>query len=100
MLKATSYWQVMLQTARFLRQEGDQLELVLRVRLGQNASFAFLKPGSPLHDYYRWLVHAEPQVCGSSLSGPSQRHTQAALIRLLSRLCVHPTKVKGSLKQA
>ena len=70
MLKTTLYWQVMLQTARFLRQEGDHLELVLRVRQGQNASFAFLKPGSPLHDYYRWLVHAEPQVCGSSLSGP------------------------------
>ena len=70
-LKTVLYWQVMLQTAKFVRQEGGQLELVLRVRQGQNASFAFLKPDGPLHDYYRWLVHAEPQVCGSRLSGPS-----------------------------
>lgn len=56
------YVQVMMQTARFVRQEGDQLELVLRIRQGHNASFRFLKPDSHLHDYYRWLVHAEPQV--------------------------------------
>ena len=54
--------QVMMQTARFVRQEGDQLELVLRIRQGRNASFRFLKPDSHLYDYYRWLVHAEPQV--------------------------------------
>ena len=54
--------QVMLQTSRFVRQEGAQLELVLRVRQGQNAAFSFLKPDSPLHGYYRWLVNAQPQV--------------------------------------
>ncbi len=54
--------QVMLQTSRFVGAEGAQLELVLRVRQGQNAAFSFLKPDSPLHGYYRWLVNAQPQV--------------------------------------
>ena len=67
-------WQVMLQTSRFVGQEGAQLELVLRVRQGQNAAFSFLKPGSPLHGYYRWLVHAQPQVSDpllhSSIASP------------------------------
>ena len=58
--------QVMMQTARFVRHEGDQLELVLRIRQGHNVSFTFLKPDSPLYDYYRWLVQAQPQVCISS----------------------------------
>ena len=51
-----------MQTARFVRQEGDQLELVLRIRQGRNVSFSFLRPDSPLYEYYRWLVHAQPQV--------------------------------------
>ena len=54
--------QVMLQTSRFVGAEGPQLELVLRVRQGQNAAFSFLKPDSPLHGYYRWLVNAQPQA--------------------------------------
>jgi hypothetical protein len=69
----------MLQTAKFVRQEGDQLELVLRVRQGQNASFAFLKPDSQLHEYYRWLVHAQPQVCSSRLSNSSPSLTRNQL---------------------
>ena len=54
--------QVLLQTSRFVGGEGAQLELVLRVRQGQNAAFSFLRPDSPLHGYYRWLVDAQPQV--------------------------------------
>ena len=68
-------WQVMLQTSRFVGQEGAQLELVLRVRQGQNAAFGFLKPDSPLHGYYRWLVHAQPQV-----SGPPLLHSSTATL--------------------
>ena len=60
-----------MQTARFVRQEGDQLELVLRIRQGHNASFTFLRPDSPLYDYYRWLVHAQPQVSVSSQNLPT-----------------------------
>ena len=52
----------MMQTASFVRQEGAQLELVLRVRQGQNANFSFLRPDSSLYDYYRWLVDTQPQV--------------------------------------
>ena len=59
-----------MQTAKFVRQEGDQLELVLRIRQGHNASFSFLRPDSPLYDYYRWLVQAQPQVMIPFASSP------------------------------
>ena len=67
---AAWFCQVMLQTSRFVGQEGAQLELVLRVRQGQNAAFSFLKPDSQLHGYYRWLVNAQPQVTTPCCTGP------------------------------
>lgn len=78
-----------MQTARFVRHEGDQLELVLRIRQGHNASFAFLRPDSPLYDYYRWLVHAQPQV---SILSDKLVHIAHLLGRVMTEpaLCTTP----------
>ena len=54
--------QVMLNTSRFVAEAGGQAELVLRVRQATNPNFAFLKPDHRLHPYFRWLLHARPQV--------------------------------------
>ena len=54
--------QVMLNTSRFVAEAGGQAELVLRVRQGTNPHFAFMKPDHRLHPYFRWLLHARPQV--------------------------------------
>ena len=94
-----------MQTANFVRQEGGQLELVLRVRQAQNASFGFLKPDSPLHDYYRWLVHAKPQVPDSAQSQHSngQFHEARDLLQgpplitfRFCKSCKHTLRVHGT----
>lgn len=54
--------QVMMQTARFVRESGGHSELVLRVRQASNPNFTFLRPDDPRHPYFQWLVSADPQV--------------------------------------
>ena len=54
----------MLNTARFVAEAGGQAELVLRARQATNPHFAFLRPGSALQPYFRWLVRVQPQVRG------------------------------------
>lgn len=57
--------QIMVQTAKFVRESGGHSELVLRVRQAANPNFAFLRPDDPRHAYFRWLVTADPQVLDS-----------------------------------
>ena len=63
----------MLNTARFVAEAGGQAELVLRARQSTNPHFAFLRPDSRLQPYFRWLVRAQPQVCGHSLLAVRQK---------------------------
>lgn len=53
----------MIETARFVRKGGGQVEVLLRVRQASNPTFTFLLPGNALYPYYRWIVDANPQVC-------------------------------------
>ncbi|CAL8465992.1 g5528 [Coccomyxa elongata] len=52
---------IMMQTAKFVRESGGHSELVLRVRQAANPNFAFLRPDDPRHAYFRWLVTADSQ---------------------------------------
>ena len=54
--------QIMVQTAKFVRESKGHSELVLRVRQASNPNFAFLRPDDLRHPYFRWLVTADPQV--------------------------------------
>ncbi|WIA30002.1 hypothetical protein OEZ86_000099 [Tetradesmus obliquus] len=53
--------QIISQTAQFVRSNGGQVELLLRVKHGANPNFAFLRPDDRLFPYYRWLVEQAPQ---------------------------------------
>lgn len=54
--------QIMMQTAKFVRESGGHSELVLRVRQASNPNFAFLRPDDPRQPYFQWLVTTDPQV--------------------------------------
>ncbi|BDA48235.1 probable splicing factor, suppressor of white-apricot homolog at N-terminal half [Coccomyxa sp. Obi] len=63
---------IMVQTAKFVRESGGHSELVLRVRQAANPNFAFLRPDDPRHPYFCWLVTADPQdVVHDSREGES-----------------------------
>ena len=55
--------QIVIETARFVRKGGGQVEVLLRVRQASNPTFSFLQPGDPGYPYYRWIVDANPEVC-------------------------------------
>lgn len=54
--------QIILQTAKYVRQSGGQTEFVLRVKQASNPNFQFLDPTSQQHAYFRWLVSTKPEV--------------------------------------
>eukprot|EP00983_Pelagomonas_calceolata_P020728 651500-Pelagomonas_calceolata.AAC.2 len=54
--------QIIIETARFVRKGGGQVEVLLRVRQSSNPTFTFLLPGDPGYPYYRWIVDANPKV--------------------------------------
>jgi hypothetical protein len=54
--------QIILQTAKFVRQAGGQTEFVLRVKQAANPNFNFLEPSDLQHPYFRWLVSTKPEV--------------------------------------
>ena len=54
--------QIILQTAKFVRQAGGQTEFVLRVKQAANPNFSFLEPNDQRHPYFRWLVSTKPEV--------------------------------------
>lgn len=54
--------QIILQTAKFVRQAGGQTEFVLRVKQAANPNFKFLEPNDQQHAYFRWLVATKPEV--------------------------------------
>ena len=54
--------QIILQTAKFVRQAGGQTEFVLRVKQAANPNFSFLEPNDLQHPYFRWLVSTKPEV--------------------------------------
>lgn len=51
-----------MSTAKFVRQSGPQVEIVLRVKQASNYKMHFLLPGNVLYPYYRWLVDEHPPV--------------------------------------
>ncbi len=51
-----------METARFVRSNGGQVEVLLRVKQAANPLFGFLLPGNAMHAYYRWAVESNPQV--------------------------------------
>ena len=75
--------QIILQTAKYVRQSGGQTEFVLRVKQAYNPNFEFLDPKSLQHAYFRWLVATKPEVrpqallspCRSLLSAQQKAHT-------------------------
>jgi hypothetical protein len=54
------HFAVIRRTAEFVRNQGGQAEVVLRVRHGEDPTFAFLLQGDPLHPFYTHLVSADP----------------------------------------
>ena len=54
--------QIMASTAKFVREAGGQIEIVLRVKQAKNPKMQFLVPGNELHAYFRWLVDKSPEV--------------------------------------
>ena len=60
--RATAGLQIILQTAKFVRQAGGQTEFVLRVKQAGNPNFRFLEPNDQQHPYFRWLVATKPEV--------------------------------------
>jgi hypothetical protein len=54
--------QILVETARFVRSNGGQVEVLLRVKQAANPAFKFLEPGHVLHPYYRWVLDTDPQV--------------------------------------
>ena len=54
--------QIILQTAKYVRQAGGQTEFVLRVRQAGNSNFSFLDPNNHQYPYFRWLVSTKPEV--------------------------------------
>eukprot|EP00879_Flechtneria_rotunda_P020561 GHRR01021634.1.p1 GENE.GHRR01021634.1~~GHRR01021634.1.p1 ORF type:complete len:441 (+),score=182.47 GHRR01021634.1:610-1932(+) len=52
--------QIIAQTAKFVRENGSRVEVLLRVKHGANPNFAFLIPQDRLFPYYRWLVKEAP----------------------------------------
>ena len=47
--------QLILKTAEFVRAEGGQAEVMLKVQQSQNPNFGFLFEGDACHPYYKWL---------------------------------------------
>ena len=64
--------QIILQTAKYVRQSGGQTEFVLRVKQANNPNFEFLEPNSSHHAYFRWLVSTKPEVNAGRPFDPSQ----------------------------
>ncbi|GAX76469.1 hypothetical protein CEUSTIGMA_g3914.t1 [Chlamydomonas eustigma] len=52
---------ILVETARFVRTNGGQVEVLLRVKQAKNPAFKFLEPGHALHPYYRWVLDTDPQ---------------------------------------
>ncbi|KAF7831340.1 splicing factor, suppressor of white-apricot-like protein isoform X1 [Senna tora] len=48
--------QIIARTAMFVSKHGDQSEIILRVKQGDNPKFGFLMPDHHLHPYFRFLV--------------------------------------------
>eukprot|EP00850_Spirogloea_muscicola_P021596 SM000255S08775 [mRNA] locus=s255:127762:130526:- [translate_table: standard] len=62
--------QIMAHTARFVRANGAQSEIVLRVKQAGDATFAFLMPDHARHAYFRFLVD-RPDCVASLLGTPA-----------------------------
>jgi hypothetical protein len=54
--------QILMETARFVKANGGQVEVLLRVKQAANPLFGFLMPGNAMHAYYRWVLECNPQV--------------------------------------
>eukprot|EP00850_Spirogloea_muscicola_P019609 SM000195S05256 [mRNA] locus=s195:68190:76507:- [translate_table: standard] len=62
--------QIVAHTARFVRANGAQSEIVLRVKQAGDAAFAFLMPGHARHAYFRFLVD-RPDCVAALLGTPA-----------------------------
>jgi hypothetical protein len=69
--------QVIVQTARFVRANTPQVEIMLRVKQARNPLFGFLSPADPLHVYYHWMLAAGIQLVHHKDSAPGAQHKPA-----------------------
>lgn len=85
--------QIISQTAKFVRSNGGQVELLLRVKHGANPNFAFLRPDDRLFPYYRCVQQERKGrarlevLCGCLLSVQGVMGRRYACCVLLS-LCL------------
>ncbi|KAK8938300.1 hypothetical protein KSP40_PGU006561 [Platanthera guangdongensis] len=63
--------QIIARTAIFVNAHGRQSEIVLRVKQGDNPTFAFLMPDHHLHVYFQYLVD-HPQIVRSDTDSPKR----------------------------
>lgn len=69
--------QVVRQTADFVREGGQQLEVLLRVKQAGNPAFAFLEPADRLHPFYRCVRSLSAKL--ESCQGPHSRGPSSSL---------------------
>lgn len=65
--------QIIVGTAKFVKEHGGQSEVLLKVKQGNNPMFAFLNIDHHLHEYYKYLVQ-HPEL----LQSASQSTTKPA----------------------
>lgn len=60
--------EVIMRTAKFIRDQGPQMEVLMRAKQATNAKFQFLTPGDRLHPFYKHvLVHCKQQATNGKL---------------------------------
>ncbi len=81
--------QIILQTAKFVRQAGGQTEFVLRVKQAANPNFNFLEPSDLQHPYFRWLVSTKPEVqlCRLPVFAVLHQHKRMLTFDVCCRTC-------------
>lgn len=77
--------QIMVGTAKFVKEHGGQSEVLLKVKQGSNPMFGFLNVDHHLHEYYRFLVeHPELlQPVSQSSSREEATHSTGEGLSLL-----------------
>ena len=62
---------IIVETSRFVRLHGGQVEVLLKVKQAANPSFGFLLHDHPLHPYYQWIVEKDPRMMADIDAAPS-----------------------------
>ena len=48
--------ELILRTAQFVKQQGPQMEVLMRAKQADSAKFLFLTPGTDLHAFYKHVL--------------------------------------------